>query len=532
MALACDECGTGLADDQRYCLVCGARSPLATPAPLAAAPPAAEPVEPVLAADAIPAPVAAAAPRPPAGPLGRLSAAAGTMPLPAPLARVADDLAAASLRVRLPGTATVTEVPSSIAAAAVLATLFTGVALGSLGGTQAQADDRINVALNLPPAQSLPPAPITSAPPIQAAPDLPAAVDPAPVAPVAPEPVAPEPEPVAPEPEPEPAPQDEPAAPEKPEAPPSPVDRVLVVALNGQAPDALFGPAAPPYLKELAAQGVQLTEHHAVGTSTLSNGIALLAGQAPTRETLQNCPAFAPVRPADAGEDGQELGAGCGLSIGTTALTSQLELAGKDWKVAVEGLPAPCPQPVDGQPDVFEGRNPTQYLAAISGAENCKDDVVGFDHLANAYADEKTAPAFMLVAPGACHDGRDAPCPTGEPTGVAALDTWLQAELKPALEAPGLQGKALVILTGMSGAPGDTSGAGFPESFPNAPEVAPGGGHVGGLLLGAGLLGGTYDKPTNHFTLLRMIEDVLGLDPLGFAASKDAEGLKTALFGE
>ncbi|CAA9506858.1 MAG: hypothetical protein AVDCRST_MAG53-2482 [uncultured Solirubrobacteraceae bacterium] len=39
---------------------------------------------------------------------------------------------------------------------------------------------------------------------------------------------------------------------------------------------------------------------------------------------------------------------------------------------------------------------------------------------------------------------------------------------------------------------------------------------------GAGL---TFENPTNHFDLLRSLEDAFGLDPLGYAARTEVTGL-------
>ena len=80
--------------------------------------------------------------------------------------------------------------------------------------------------------------------------------------------------------------------------------------------------------------------------------------------------------------------------------------------------------------------------------------------------------------------------------------------------------------TGTDGAPEDDSCCLRP-AYPNVPAGQPGGGRVGLLLLSQELKapGSTFENPTNHFDLLRSLEDAFGLDPLGYAARKEVTGL-------
>ncbi|MDQ3629955.1 MAG: hypothetical protein M3417_01505, partial [Actinomycetota bacterium] len=83
--------------------------------------------------------------------------------------------------------------------------------------------------------------------------------------------------------------------------------------------------------------------------------------------------------------------------------------------------------------------------------------------------------------------------------------------------------------TGSTGADGaEASGSCcLAPAYPNVPAGQPGGGRVGLLLLSQDLKapGSTVEGPTNHFDLLRSLEDGFGLAPLGYAARKEVTGL-------
>jgi hypothetical protein len=61
------------------------------------------------------------------------------------------------------------------------------------------------------------------------------------------------------------------------------------------------------------------------------------------------------------------------------------------------------------------------------------------------------------------------------------------------------------------------------HSYPNVGSpIAAGAGFVGALLIGPGVqAGATDDAPASHFTLLRAVEDLFALQPLGYAGSSE-----------
>jgi hypothetical protein len=102
----------------------------------------------------------------------------------------------------------------------------------------------------------------------------------------------------------------------------------------------------------------------------------------------------------------------------------------------------------------------------------------------------KRLPRFAFVAPDLCHDGHD--CST------AVADRFLAGFLAPLLHVP----RTVVFVV-----------------FDEGSSDVGGGGHVAALALGTAVRPRTVSaQPTNHYGLLRTIEDALGLPQLGASA--------------
>jgi hypothetical protein len=99
-------------------------------------------------------------------------------------------------------------------------------------------------------------------------------------------------------------------------------------------------------------------------------------------------------------------------------------------------------------------------------------------------------PAFAFVAPDLCSDAHDCP--------VATADAWLARFVPPLLSLP----RTAVFVV-------------FDEGSTNVG----GGGHVPALVLGTAIRSHVRsEQASNHYVLLRTIEDALGLPPLGASA--------------
>ena len=162
-----------------------------------------------------------------------------------------------------------------------------------------------------------------------------------------------------------------------------------------------------------------------------------------------------------------------GPSIGTL-----LTRAGLPWGAYAEGYPA--------SPLFAKKHVPFLYFAGQAG------------HV-HPLADFRPAslPAFSLVVPDLCHDMHNCPVATG--------DHWLAHFVPPLLRLP----RTVVFIV-----------------FDEGTSDAGGGGHVAALAVGSAVRTHHADRqPTNHYGLLRTIEDALGLPHLG--ASQTAHPLST-----
>ncbi|HET9104859.1 MAG TPA: hypothetical protein VFN55_16020 [Solirubrobacteraceae bacterium] len=138
------------------------------------------------------------------------------------------------------------------------------------------------------------------------------------------------------------------AAPSGPTYPP--VKHVFVVMLSTQGFTALFGPgSAYTYLnRTLRRQGELLDNYYGVAGSPLANEIALLSGQGPTPQTMQDCPQYTALSPGTVGKDKQVQGDGCVYPAATANLPDQLVANGQTWKGYIEGMDTVGPTPVPG----------------------------------------------------------------------------------------------------------------------------------------------------------------------------------------
>jgi hypothetical protein len=370
-----------------------------------------------------------------------------------------------------------------LAAALVTGALAFGVVLGHAVGPGAGAADaggRPNVTI-LQPGQAPPvlaTAPLGAPPAAEPAPDIPAgSADTPATAPAADVRAPADSGAPAADPPSTPAPADAPAATTPADTPATapprtpPVKHVWVVALTGHSYDETFGPASPaPYLSgELRAKGTLLSWYHAVGHDPSAGAVALLGGQKDATGPF-------------------------GASVPT--LAGELTDAGRSWKAYVEGArdglepgANPCARPPEQQP-----RNPFLRFASITGASECGSSLAGLDRLAPDIADPEQAPAFSYILPGPAHDGSSS---------LPDADTWLHDTVEPILASKAYADGGLIVVTFDAGAPDDPVG---------------GGGRTGALLLSPFVTpGATIGAPYDAFALLRSIEDLFGLDPLGYA---------------
>jgi hypothetical protein len=395
------------------------------------------------------------------------------------------------------------------AAAAVLVMLGLGVALGSVTQQLAQSAGFSTILLESPP-------------PAEEAPEVasvePEAEETTESAPAATPSTAPLEEQLVEEPLPSEPPLATPP-PEPPEPPPGlpEIKHVFVIMLGEGGYEETFGEASQSKFlgEELPAQGELLSNYYAVTKGQLANQIALLSGQGPTPETAANCPNYGDVAPGTESAEGQVEGNGCVYPATTKTLPGQLAEAKLKWKAYHE-----------------EGIDPFAYFhSIIDGAEYAEADI-GLPQLAtDLKLKAERFPAFAYISPS----------PASSP------EEFLKTTVPEIKESLAYKDGGMLVITSaqapQEGEDADESGCCINPVFPNLPPPASeapvtgpvretgGGGRVGLLLLSPYVEPGTTSETYfNHFSLLDTIEELFGLERIGYGAEPALTGFDESIF--
>ena len=328
-----------------------------------------------------------------------------------------------------------------------------------------------------------------------------------------------------------------------------PIRHVFVLVLENMSYSHTFAPNSDaPYLaRTLPAQGALLTQYHAIGHASLDNYVAMISGQAPNHETQLDCPTYSDFRlsaPALNG-DGQALGAGCVYPPIVRTLPDQLEAAALSWKGYMEDMGndpkrerATCGHvPLGAADPTSVARRGDQYAAKhnpfvwfhtiIDDAARCDAHVVNLDRLAEDLRSAATTANFVFITPNLCSDGHDPKCVDGREGGLTAINTFLTQWVPLILESAAFRADGMLIVTfdEADGIGREGSGACCGEKpLPGARYApgfnGPGGGRVGAVVLSPFVRPGTVSAvPYNHYSLLKTVEAIFGLPPLGYAAA-------------
>ncbi len=239
-------------------------------------------------------------------------------------------------------------------------------------------------------------------------------------------------------------------------------DHVLVVVMENKDTDEILGSAAAPYLNALAQAGASFTDAHAETHPSQPNYLALFSGS--TQGVTDD---------------------DCDHSFDRPNLGAALLAAGRTFVGYAEGLPRA------GSTACRAGRyarkhSPWVNFTNLPGATtNLPASALGTDW--------DRLPTLAFLTPDLCHDMHDCP--------VAAGDAWAKETLGSYLDWARTH-NGLLVLT-------------FDESETHTP-----GNPIATILAGPMVTPGTYPGRVNHYALLRTIEDMYGLTPLG--ASADA----------
>ncbi len=337
------------------------------------------------------------------------------------------------------------------------------------------------------------------------------------------------------------------------------VKHVFVIMLSDEPYAGAFGPSSTaPYLAQtLEHKGKLLTRFDAVAHEELADEVALLSGQGPTAETKANCPNYTAIAQTGTGAEEQVLGEGCVYPASTQTLAGELTAKHLSWRAYVQGIDeagaqaGACAHPALGQadPSSEEGsssgpyatfRNPFVYFGSIVGSPACAVDDVGLANLKADLAHASRTPNFSYIVPDRCDDGNPTPCSAGAAAGLTPANAFLQQVVPEILASPAYKQNGLLLITvdeaPSSGEFADSSSCCGEPLFPNAPAKtltgAPaGGGTVGALLLSPFIQAGTTSQETfNDFSLLLTFEELFGLKRLGYAALPAVKAFEPAMF--
>jgi hypothetical protein len=324
------------------------------------------------------------------------------------------------------------------------------------------------------------------------------------------------------------------------------IGHVFVVVLENKDYDQSFGPQAksPQLGQVLPSKGVLLTQYYGIAHNSLPNYIAMVSGQGPNPVTQSDCQIFQEFLPGTIGADGQATGAGCVYPSTVKTVADQLAAAGLTWGGYMEDMgntttdDKTCRHPALNSPDSTQHatatdqyaarHNPFVYFHSIIDGPDCHARDVPLDQLQGDLQSVGTTPNLTFITPDLCSDGHDEPCADGRPGGYGSIDAFLK-EWVPRIEASPayLQDGALIVTfdESESGAEGCCV-----QDHPNTPNAGgqtpgPGGGRTGTVVISKFVSPGTKtDKPYNHYSFLRTIEDIFGLAPLGYAKKSTAFG--------
>jgi phosphatidylinositol-3-phosphatase len=243
--------------------------------------------------------------------------------------------------------------------------------------------------------------------------------------------------------------------------------RVVLVVFENHEQTSIAGSPDAPTFNRLAHRYATLTNYTAVAHPSLPNYLALVSGS--TQGVSSDC---------------------TDCIVRARNLADTLEAAGMTWKTYAEDLP------YAGFTGGSAGRyakkhDPFLYFQDVAGSPARRRRVVPFTRFARDLARSRL-PDFSLVIPNLCDDMHDCSVATG--------DAWLKAHVVPLLHSPALRGGVVFVVFDEG-----TSGTG-------------GGGHIEALALGPTVRrGARFTKATNHYGLLRTIEDAWGLPRLAFS---------------
>ena len=236
----------------------------------------------------------------------------------------------------------------------------------------------------------------------------------------------------------------------------------MVVVFENESADNVLGSGNAPYLTSLAETGATLTDAHAEAHPSQPNYLALFSGST-QGVTDDSCLTTLP-----------------GANLGSQLLEAGLSFVGYS-----EGLPKA------GYSGCQSGgyarkHNPWVNFANLPASVN--------QPLSAMPKDYGQLPTVSFVIPDLCNDMHDC--------GVATGDTWAKKMLDPYVSWA-RQHNSLLLVT-------------FDEDNGSSAN------HIPAFIVGAGVQQTSSDQRIDHYDMLRTLQDMYGLPPLGKATGAQA----------
>jgi acid phosphatase len=235
----------------------------------------------------------------------------------------------------------------------------------------------------------------------------------------------------------------------------------VIVMLENKPYDAVVGDPRTPWLTSLAERQANLAGFYGETHPSQPNYLALFSGST-QGVTDNNCP--------------HDLGNRANLG-------RQLVDAGYTFTGYAEGLPAA------GYRGCGTGKYVRRHVPWVNFANIPRVDQQPYTAFPKDY---RKLPTLAFVVPNLCHDMHD--CPKAE------SDAWLRAQFAPYV-AWATAHNSLFIVT-------------FDE------DDKTDGNHIPTIVAGAHVRPGAYRTRMDHYDLLRTLQDMYHLPPLGFAAKR------------
>jgi acid phosphatase len=243
-------------------------------------------------------------------------------------------------------------------------------------------------------------------------------------------------------------------------------DHVVVVVEENKAYSQIIGSRFAPYINVLARQGALFTQSYAITHPSQPNYLALFSGD--THGVGSNrCPA----------------------SVSGENLASALVQKGLSFRIYSESMPS----------SGFTGCAAGNYVRKHNPAANWQGTNVSADMNAPFTSfrwTHSSLPTVAIVVPNQLNDMHD-----DEPSlAIRRGDKWLQEHIAPFVKWAEANNSLLILTWDEDDDSGDN--------------------RIVTILVGPMVRAGTYDTRIDHYSVLRTITDLYGLQPLGMAARR------------